>query len=86
MLEELNLTEDDFEISDYDLAELISTKEEYLAFIEGAIQENNLNFLFEIFKALVQSQTVAKEVMAELGLSSDGLLFKMFTSPSRQTV
>jgi probable addiction module antidote protein len=60
------------ESSKWDLAEGISTKEDFAAHLTVAIEENDIEFFFAIIRALPRSKGMAA-LARELGVSREGL-------------
>ena len=58
--------------SKWDMAEFIDTKEDVLAHLSVALEENDIDFLLSILNALARSKGMA-EIAAELGVSREGL-------------
>ena len=56
----------------WDMAEFIDTKEDVLAHLSVALEENDIDFLLSILNALARSKGMA-EIAAELGVSREGL-------------
>ncbi|MCL2519906.1 MAG: hypothetical protein FWE37_02735 [Spirochaetaceae bacterium] len=76
---ELGLTEEDFEVAKWDLAEIINSKEDVLAGIEVALEDNDLRFLLKLFDALSRSKNF-EQITRELRLNDkDGPFFAIFT-------
>jgi probable addiction module antidote protein len=63
----------------WDMAEHINTKEEVIAYLEAAFEENDPEFLFEIIGDIARSKGMA-QVARELNLNREGL----YTSLSPQ--
>jgi probable addiction module antidote protein len=74
-------------IADWDLAEVLDTKEDIIAHIDGALKENDTEFLFEIIGALARSDGMSQSAR-ELGLSREGLYRSLSPNgnPSFETV
>ena len=66
------------ETSVYDPAEYIETKEDVMAFLEGAIEENDPEFLLETIGHIARSKGMAK-LARELGVDRAGL-YKSFSA------
>ncbi|MDR2048859.1 MAG: putative addiction module antidote protein [Treponema sp.] len=60
------------ELYDWDMADHINTKEEVFAYLEGALEENNIETLFDIIGAIARSQGMAK-IAKETGLNRESL-------------
>jgi probable addiction module antidote protein len=58
--------------SKWDPAEYIETKEDVLAFLEGALEENDSEFLFKTIGYIARSKGMAK-IARELNLNREGL-------------
>jgi len=58
--------------ADYDPAELITTKERVIAFLEGALEENDPEFLFRTIGYIARSKGMA-QIAKELNLNREGL-------------
>ena len=56
----------------WDPAEVIETKEDVIAFLECALEENDTEFLFKTIGYIARSKGMAK-VAKELGLNREGL-------------
>ena len=54
------------------MAEFIDTKEDVLAHLSVALEENDIDFLLSVLNALARSKGMA-EIAAELGVSREGL-------------
>ena len=65
--------------SKYDPAEYIETKEDVIAFLEGALEENDPEFLFKTIGYIARSKGMA-QIARELNLNREGL----YTSLSPQ--
>jgi probable addiction module antidote protein len=74
-------------ISDWDLAEVIDTKEDIVAHIDGALAENDTSFLFEIIAALPRCEGMS-QIARELGMSREELYRSLSPAgdPSFETV
>jgi len=59
-------------ITDWDMAEFIETKEDVIAHLTVALEENDIDFLLSVLNALARSKGMA-EIAAELGVSREGL-------------
>jgi probable addiction module antidote protein len=74
-------------VSDWDPAEVIETKEDVAAFLEGALKEDDLEFLLETIGHIARSNGMVK-LVKELNLNRKGL-YKAFSgkgNPSFITV
>ena len=58
--------------SKYDPAEYINDKEDVIAFLEGALKENDLEFLFETIGHIARSKGMTK-IAKEMKLDRKGL-------------
>jgi probable addiction module antidote protein len=58
--------------SKWDMAEFIETKEDVIAHLSVALEENDLDFLLSILNALARSKGMA-QIAAELGVTREGL-------------
>jgi len=58
--------------SKWDMAEFIDTKEDVIAHLAVALEENDIDFLLSILNALARSKGMA-EIAADLGVSREGL-------------
>ena len=58
--------------SKWDPAEIIETKEDVLAFLEGALEENDPEFLFKTIGYIARSKGMA-QIARELNLNREGL-------------
>ena len=56
----------------WDTAEVIETKEDVIAFLEAALEENDPEFLFKIIGYIARSKGMAK-IAKELKLNREGL-------------
>ena len=54
------------------MAEFMDTKEDVIAHLSLAFEENDLDFLFSVLNALARSKGMA-QIAAELGVSREGL-------------
>ena len=59
-------------VADWDPAEVITTKEDVVAFIEGALEENAPEFLLETIGQIARSKGMA-QLAKELNLDRTGL-------------
>ena len=58
--------------SKWDMAEFIETKEDVIAHLTVALEENDIDFLLSVINALARSKGMA-QIAAELGVSREGL-------------
>jgi len=58
--------------SKWDMAEFIDTKEDVIAHLSVALEENDIDFLLSVLNALARSKGMA-EIATELGVSREGL-------------
>ena len=58
--------------SKWDMAEFIDTKEDVIAHLAVALEENDIDFLLSILNALARSKGMA-EIASDLGVSREGL-------------
>ena len=58
--------------SKWDMAEFIETKEDVIAHLSVALEENDVDFLLSILSALARSKGMA-QIAADLGVSREGL-------------
>ena len=58
--------------SKWDPAEIIESKEDVLAFLEGALEENDPEFLFKTIGYIARSKGMA-QIARELNLNREGL-------------
>ena len=58
--------------SKWDMAEFIDSKEDVLAHLAVALEENDIDFLLSILSSLARSRGMA-EIAAGLGVSREGL-------------
>ena len=58
--------------SKWDMAEFIDTKEDVIAHLTVALEENDIDFLLSVINALARSKGMA-EIAADLGVSREGL-------------
>lgn len=56
----------------WDMAEHINTKEDVIAYLEAALEENDPEFLFKIIGYIARSKGMAK-IARELNLNREGL-------------
>jgi len=59
-------------VSKWDPAEVIETKEDVIAFLEEALEENDLEFLFKTIGYIARSKGMA-QIARELNLNREGL-------------
>ncbi|MDR1389689.1 MAG: putative addiction module antidote protein [Treponema sp.] len=74
-------------VSEWDPAEIIETKEDVIAFLEGALKENDPEFLLKTIGHIARSKGMAR-LARELNLNRKGL-YKAFSergNPSFLTV
>jgi len=65
-------TKEKISFSKYDPAEYIETKEDVIAFLEGAFEENDPEFLFKTIGYIARSKGMA-QIARELNLNREGL-------------
>jgi probable addiction module antidote protein len=72
---------------DWDPAEIIETKEDVMVFLEGALEENDPDFLLRTLGHIARSQGMSR-LARELNLNRKGLYkaFSMEGNPSFKTV
>jgi probable addiction module antidote protein len=58
--------------SKWDMAEFINTKEDVIAHLTVALEENDIDFLLSVISALARSKGMA-EIAQDLGVSREGL-------------
>ena len=58
--------------SKWDMAEFIETKEDVMAHLKVALEENDVDFLLSILNVLARSKGMA-EIADDLGVSREGL-------------
>jgi probable addiction module antidote protein len=58
--------------ADWDPAEIIKTKEDVIVFLEGALEENDPEFLFKTIGYIARSKGMA-QIARELNLNREGL-------------
>jgi len=58
--------------SKWDMAEFIETKEDVIAHLSVALEENDIDFLLSVLNALARSKGMA-HIAADLGVSREGL-------------
>ena len=66
--------------SKWDMAEFIDTKEDVIAHLSVALEENDIDFLLSVLNALARSKGMA-QIADDLGVSREGL-YKSLTSGS----
>ena len=57
-------------VADWDPAEVITTKEDVIAFLEGAIEENDPEFLLETIGQIARSKGMAQLAKEQIGRAS----------------
>jgi probable addiction module antidote protein len=65
-------TKEKVTFAEYDPAEYIETKEDVIAFLEGALEENDPEFLFKTIGYIARSKGMA-QIARELNLNREGL-------------
>lgn len=80
-------TNEKITVADWDPAEIIETKEDVFAFLEGAIEENDSDFLLSTLGHIARSKGMA-QLARELGLDRAGLYKSLSPegNPSFKTV
>ena len=75
------------ETFEWDMAENINTKEEVYAYLQGALEENDTEALFDVLGAIARSKGMMM-IAKELGLSRESLYKSLSASgnPSFATV
>ena len=58
--------------SDWDMAEFIESKEDVIAHLSVALEENDTDFLLSVLSALARSKGMA-QIAADLGVTREGL-------------
>ena len=58
--------------SKWDMAEFIDTKEDVIAHLSVALEENDVDFLLSVLNALARSKGMT-QIAADLGVSREGL-------------
>ena len=58
--------------SNWDMAEFLDTKEDVIAHLSLALEENDIDFLLSVLNALARSKGMA-QIASELGVSREGL-------------
>jgi probable addiction module antidote protein len=73
--------------SKWDMAEFIDTKEDVIAHLTVALEENDIDFLLSVLNALARSRGMA-QIAAELGVSREGLYKSLApgSNPAFETV
>jgi probable addiction module antidote protein len=73
--------------SKWDMAEFIETREDVIAHLTVAFQENDTDFLLSVLNALARSKGMAR-IAAELGVSREGLYKSLSpgSNPAFETV
>jgi len=66
--------------SKWDMEEFIDTKEDVIAHLTVALEENDIDFLLSVLNALARSKGMA-QIASELGVSREGL-YKSLTPGS----
>jgi probable addiction module antidote protein len=59
-------------VSKWDMAEFIDTKEDVIAHLAVALEENDTEFLLEVIDALARSEGMT-QIARELGVTREGL-------------
>ena len=74
-------------VADWDLAEVIETKEDVVASLDMALTEKDTGFLFETLGALARSEGMS-QLAKELGVTREGLYKSLSPNghPSFETV
>ncbi|MDR3174418.1 MAG: putative addiction module antidote protein [Treponema sp.] len=60
------------ELHDWDMADNINTREEVFAYLEGALEENDMETFFDVIGAIARSKGMAK-IAKDLGLNRESL-------------
>jgi probable addiction module antidote protein len=60
------------ELTEWDMADNINSKEEVYAYLEAALAENNLEILFDVIGAIARSKGMS-QIARELGLNRESL-------------
>jgi probable addiction module antidote protein len=60
------------ELTEWDMADNINSKEEVYAYLEAALAENNLETLFDVIGAIARSKGMS-QIARELGLNRESL-------------
>ena len=58
--------------SKWDMAEFIDTKEDVIAHLKVAIEENDIDFLLSVINALARAKGMA-QIASDLGVTREGL-------------
>jgi probable addiction module antidote protein len=61
-----------YKVTKWDPAEIIETKEDVIAFLEEALEENDIEFLFKTIGYIARSKGMA-QIARELNLNREGL-------------
>ncbi|MDR1030489.1 MAG: putative addiction module antidote protein [Treponema sp.] len=74
-------------VSKWDMAEFIDTKEDVIAHLAVALEENDTEFLLDIIGALARSEGMS-QIARELGVTREGLYKSLAPTgnPSFETV
>jgi probable addiction module antidote protein len=74
-------------VSKWDMAEFIDTKEDIIAHLAVALEENDTEFLLDIIGALARSEGMS-QIARELGVTREGLYKSLAPTgnPSFETV
>jgi probable addiction module antidote protein len=59
-------------VSDWNLADEIETREDVIGFLEAALEENDIEFLFKVIGDIARSNGMA-QIARELNLNREGL-------------
>ena len=75
------------ELHDWDMTDNINTKEEVYAYLYGALEENDIETLFDIIGAIARSKGMMV-IVQELGISRENIYesFPAESNPSFSTV
>jgi probable addiction module antidote protein len=60
------------ELYDWDMADNINTKEEVFAYLEGALEANDIETLLDVIGAIARSKGMAK-IASEIGVNRESL-------------
>jgi probable addiction module antidote protein len=60
------------ELHDWDMADNINTKDEVFAYLEGALEENNIETFLDVIGAIARSKGMAK-IAGEIGVNRESL-------------
>jgi probable addiction module antidote protein len=60
------------ELHDWDMADHIDTEEEVFAYLDGALEENDMETFFDVVGAIARSKGMAK-IAEKLGLNRESL-------------